>query len=154
MKFHYLSKEEREVLRKVKTTPEQAEQIKRRNQPMLDLVRAWLEYNRANTDEQPATRHLGNIGCPHCINVNAECNRCAWKQATHKEPVWPEYCCFISFSGISYTQCLVKYGIYFERIECLDERSITDLRKAEKFLAGHVEWANWVLTGYEDAQDD
>ena len=100
MKFEYLSKEERDVLRKVKTTPEQAEQIKRRNRPMLDIVRAWIdEFDKGEID-LPST-YNGRVGCPHCINVNAECNRCAWKKATHKEPVWPEYCCFISFSGIS-----------------------------------------------------
>ena len=152
MKFEYLSKEERDVLRKVKTTPEQAEQIKRRNRPMLDLVRSWIEAltdNYAEEIDLPYS-YSNNVGCPHCINVNAECNRCAWKHAGILLSPWGTYCCDVKFGGISCRQCFVMYGVDFEAMHYLDERSLVDFQRAEKFLAGHAEWANWVLSGYED----
>lgn len=128
-----LAKKELKALLKVKTTVEEAKQIKQRNLKLLDALYAGYEYT-------------GYVGCPHC---HGSCKTCEWYKYPVKITSSHDPKCFeASFGGVTYGE-LSAYGIrYFFNSEQL--RSINEIEpefqdKIERFLLGHIEWANEII---------
>ena len=143
----YLTDDELLVLRMVETTPEQARQIIRRNQPMLDLVREWIAYREGTRGEPDREWYDGDVGCPHCDEMH--CNHCAWEVLATEGVVkqLKMACLAMTFGGVLYYDAIVEYGAESEEIIFgrLYEATIVELRYTEIFLAGHIEWAEDVL---------
>ena len=87
MEFKILSEEERRILRSVDTTPEQAQQIKERNQAGLDyMVKFPWQWNKIAKVRDEGLLAVGlqrlkiiRIGCPHC-DENYPCSVCSWQE--------------------------------------------------------------------------
>ena len=137
-----LTQEELNALLMVRTTVEQAQQILKRNTPMLKALKRWESYE-------------GHIGCPHCIEVEdlvkagkiAEyevCDHCAWaKYPRENEEVEDVYCFEATFGGVKYVQALeVSYTTGTESLSVYEKCYIEN---CTKFIQGHLDWANAVI---------
>ncbi len=144
------------------TTVEQAKQIKRRCQGLLDalspekvrplLKGEWLTEWRE--EGQWNRRHfMTTVGCPHCQDVVGHCNDCVWPGGGGFQCVNP------TFNGISLRAVRANRPV---RLEFGREREyfickrITKVNRAKArecirgiraFLDGHVEWADLVIEG-------
>jgi len=158
--MNILSEAEWERLEKVKTTEDQAIQIKMRNMLLLESLQrvpvdsveefnVWVQKNKYGTYARSVALHESTIGCPHCI----ECDKCAWREEGDEEM---EPCLSVKFGGSSYNE-LPNYPIrleYYSNDEyltlcCVDEFDFDDLalfrshkEQIERFLLGHIEWIN------------
>lgn len=148
-----LSPQELEDLMKVPTTVEEARQIKERNERLLELL-------EKNEDGYVA------IGCPHCSYSSSKgfsCKRgertCRWYKypGVHKRYSMP--CVYVPFGGISYADVsrIINYESSCAQVKNTEaEFSIYKKQKqqAKIFLKGHIEWAEAVISKYEQEEEN
>jgi len=171
-----LTKREKEQLKQIKTTKQEARKIRRRNVGLLD----WLDnYVRQIEEADYAVNWVNRMfhskhGCPHC-KWDEGCRNCAWytPHLSKKAPSTQScpdgegrFCLLQTFGGVSYSNLtqrysryiLVCYGADMEEIWLrLGEFDPTDkkdrsrfqheLLRVRKFLLGHIEWADLILKG-------
>jgi len=156
-----LTKEELEILLKVETSVEFANQIIKRNQGLLDFLNT-LPATKEEIDEWDddcSFRHVEHFGCPHCHYEKGvfECEKCVWQKAN---PVSLEkfFCCAITFGGIthefitSFEYVYLSYSADKEKIigtvpddELEYDDYFQELEDCKTFVKGHIEWAKEVI---------
>lgn len=127
-----LTKKELEMLLQIPTTVEQAKQIKERNEALLDALYAGTAYR-------------GTVGCPHC---GVQCSRCAWARYPANKDDGPAFCFAGSFGGVTLNEIWLEgldYSINDERLDTIENILDVNQDKIERFLIGHIEWANAVI---------
>lgn len=166
-----LTKEEKLVLKRVKTTKADARKILTRNTLLLKRllsVRRKLKAARPQSFRALLRRfaktYVVEVGCPHCMKVKGvSCQKCAWGKGKQKD------CLVAEFGGVTLGDLwIVKYGTYSAwlsldrmaflyceyragRREGLVRGFIREYIDPEiKFLRAHVEWANLELNDWRE----
>ncbi len=148
-----LSKKELRALLKVPTTVEQAKQIKRRCEGLLEFMLKmkdnWAAI-RAKT-YKGFTTYEGVIGCPHCEETPThhrmrQCDKCAWVNYPNKSGGLA--CYSAKFGGITIEEvrCL-RYWTKRESafVNRLVNSPFSALLACIRFLRGYIEWAVAVI---------
>jgi hypothetical protein len=119
-----LSKKELRLLLKVPTSVRQAKQIIKRNTLALKALRAneMKEFH---------------VGCPHC---KCKCSTCAYP--TYKG-CFGDQCLHYMFGGVNYYNIngFIRLAPSSIRVEGISQ----DIEFAERWLLGHIEWAEAVI---------
>ena len=159
---------ELDKLLRVPTTVEQAEQIKQRNELLLEIVETFPDK-----DDEPKTWpyvcddaivHIVDVGCPHCseapedLGFSFRCRECAWQLISEDPKISMDVrCVFIPFGGVTYREVSVlrpQVTFFSEKAECAMARTIQGcqwteyckrIKKIKTFLLGHIEWAVAVI---------
>ncbi|MFA5102998.1 MAG: hypothetical protein WC525_07570 [Candidatus Thermoplasmatota archaeon] len=165
-----LTNNERYHLAKVRTTPDQARTIRKRNLALLEFlekINTSLEENNFTLAWNEQASYGGRVGCPHCSPAFA-CKTCAWNVLAKADVSFRSYTCTRqTFGRISLNDldgfrfCKVHYGNDREfvtfSIPCSYPFRSEEERQSFKavvryeitacriFLLGHIEWANLVL---------
>lgn len=143
-----LLQREREELRCLKTTPEQARVVLRRWQDIRDALHRfasdpwgsdWFVYT-------------GHSGCPHC---NGGCANCQWAEVPlSRNGCVSAFCLEQSFGGVScHTiwsaegESMIELGATMERVSIEGRDGYDRIRRAFVFISAHIEWARLELTG-------
>ena len=146
-----LTRKERNQLRRIETSKEQAETIRWRNQALLMLLDKLISGKLTCASSNSRT----DIGCPHCDFYHMGCAPCAWNLSN----VWTNDppCIYQRFGNISLAtlsdssrSIQVVYGsncewINCECINCETRFNFIEAQQCRTFLLGHIEWANYVL---------
>ena len=121
--------------------PEYADQIRRRNQRLLDALEEMVNSG----DTERLIRSV-TIGCPHC---DGYCGDCLWSIASNG-PAQP--CTTVAFNGVRLRDMNVSQGyrtvvVSYSAGSAWITRSPNEIHKPDvndcrRFLRGHIEWAN------------
>jgi hypothetical protein len=137
-----LTKTELRKLLRVPTSYEQAWKIKVRNEALLDALYRGKD-------------HHGCVGCPHCLF----CRTCAWQKYSKKPRGRTSIfgpCFYATFGGVTYEDISnngLTYGPMQEFIDSTDKIEPKYQDKIERFLLGHIEWANAIIAKYEKEKE-
>lgn len=142
-----LTKKEREVLVKVKTTKTQARLILKRNQTVLDFLRKWWK-----TDTRFPVAKTWRLGCPHCQQARHKqvkgsiCSRCNWHNVKEDSSV-RTFCLDVTFGGICQRDIVDTLELAHDSITLFTDWIGTeeDYECVCRFLKGHIEWARGIL---------
>jgi len=135
-----LTKREIRQLSRIHTTKKEARQIRRRNVSLLQRLYAFF----MERGSKYATKSW--IGCPHCQRY--DCGSCgSGGEYLDDECPWGGACCDQTFGGYSLdNQEYVEYTPNSEKIIDMPLR-VGEFRRSERFLLGHIEWADRILSG-------
>ena len=166
MKFKVLTDKERDLLRKVETTVEQATQIIKRNQTGLDFIKTLpfttkeIENYHLNNNNDLIVSRLIRLGCPHC-DEKFSCEQCSWQIITGMNTSSFFPCCCAQFGGVNYSDIhnledvrielawdSIKIEVLYipKRIKYM-KKYREDIRLCKKFLKGHIEFAKGKING-------
>jgi ribosomal protein S27AE len=143
-----LTKNELRRLLRVKTTVDQAKQLIRRNQKMLDAI-----------NEHPEERKIVKIKCPHCswgIVFNKttdsfyQCGKCSYKPESKNGRCFQ--CCEYTFGGFNYKDWEIRDNIDLKG-PTIEYKGINSnrtfgqdtLKVIKTWLQGHIEWGQEVI---------
>lgn len=125
--------------------PEYADQIRRRNEKLLEGLDQIFDLPDEKLDEKNR-RHIGEIGCPHCHHGKGpkifDCDNCLWNTAISSSITMA--CIYTRFGGyvLGELSCLI-YASGFEEVHrsqiWYDEENY---HKTRTFLLAHIEWTN------------
>jgi len=157
-----LTKLEIKELSFIKTTYEQARQIKDRNIVLLDFLRSKKPYLKEifnETFDEEVTL-CTPIGCPHC-ECHDSCDTCEWNVPHLREieqeelpPLNGAFCVYQTFGGIQIKlrTLFITYRPSSADVSLDLFPPITSFSRFEKvyldsetLLLGHIQWADIVL---------
>jgi len=170
-----LTEDEIEVLKLVKTTPAQAEVIKKRDQGILNKLNKWTRHLKViglkiTCSDLPP--FASKFGCPHCKNCPDRpyrqhgefpkwCKRCAWAAPSPYDGTPSCYCLVATFGGVSQSH-ISRYKFFQLQMRPTSEELYVasayslrehyaaaeeELNNLKTFVMGHIEWADLVITG-------
>lgn len=138
----FLTKEELEILLKVKTTPKEARQIIKRNKTVLN----WIRKNNGVN----GVSRFWSISCPHCKRdpkvSTFQCNQCAYG-IVNPNNYMP--CTYMTFGGFHYQQLTIcrtiQLGSSYIWYKPSHNTTPKDIHAINIWLQGHIEWAEEVI---------
>lgn len=133
----------------VPTTVEQARQIIRRNQAVIEGLGEIGPENMEITIP---------IGCPHCDDCSGRCECCAWRHYAANKKEYDYFCVFADFNGHTLDDVRRQWPIsllffshkatllYHTTIAIPTAKEIQDCKDViREFCDGHIEWCDEVI---------